>query len=61
MQPCFPCNGSGAQKSKMQEYMEGYVNDTDLLLFDLLTINIATDKFSLNNKIRQGSFGPVYK
>ncbi|XP_015937508.1 G-type lectin S-receptor-like serine/threonine-protein kinase At4g27290 [Arachis duranensis] len=49
------------EKSKMQEYMEGYVNDTDLPLFDLLTINIATDKFSFNNKIGQGGFGPVYK
>ncbi|MED6216348.1 hypothetical protein PIB30_006992 [Stylosanthes scabra] len=52
---------SESEKSKMQEYMEGYVDDTDLPLFDLLTINIATDKFSLNNKIGQGGFGPVYK
>ncbi|QHO32412.1 hypothetical protein S245_027972 [Arachis hypogaea] len=49
------------EKSKIQEYMEGYVNDADLPLFDLLTINIATGKFSFNNKIGQGGFGPVYK
>ncbi|XP_057728534.1 G-type lectin S-receptor-like serine/threonine-protein kinase At4g27290 isoform X2 [Arachis stenosperma] len=52
---------SKLEKSKIQEYMEGYVNDADLPLFDLLTINIATDKFSFNNKIGQGGFGPVYK
>ncbi|RYQ94449.1 hypothetical protein Ahy_B08g089357 [Arachis hypogaea] len=49
------------EKSKIEEYMEGHVNDTDLPLFDLLTITTATHKFSLNNKIGQGGFGPVYK
>ncbi|MED6216345.1 hypothetical protein PIB30_006989 [Stylosanthes scabra] len=50
-----------SEKSKINEFMEGYVNDTDLPLFDLLTISTATHKFSLNNKIGQGGFGPVYK
>ncbi|RYQ94445.1 hypothetical protein HN51_045708 [Arachis hypogaea] len=49
------------EKSKIEGYMEGYVNDADLPLFDLLTITTATQKFSLNNKIGQGGFGPVYK
>ena len=40
--------------------MQGYVNDVDLPLFDLLTITTATDNFLLNNKIGQGGFGPVY-
>ncbi|MED6138219.1 hypothetical protein PIB30_072206 [Stylosanthes scabra] len=46
-----------AEKSKI----EGYIDDTDLPLFDLQTITTATHKFSLNNKIGQGGFGPVYK
>ncbi|MED6206866.1 hypothetical protein PIB30_030636 [Stylosanthes scabra] len=54
-------SASELEKSKMQEYMKGYADDTDLSLFDLLTINIATEKFSLNNKIGQGGFGLVYK
>ncbi|XP_027353707.1 G-type lectin S-receptor-like serine/threonine-protein kinase At4g27290 isoform X1 [Abrus precatorius] len=37
------------------------LEDLDLPLFDLLTITIATNSFSLNNKIGQGGFGPVYK
>ncbi|QHO32417.1 G-type lectin S-receptor-like serine/threonine-protein kinase [Arachis hypogaea] len=49
-----------AEKSKA-EYFEGYVNDTDLPMFDLLMISNATDNFSLNNKIGQGGFGTVYK
>ncbi|KAL1346925.1 hypothetical protein HN51_020456 [Arachis hypogaea] len=49
------------EKSKIEGYMEAYVNDADLPLFDLLTITTATQKFSLNNKIGQGGFEPVYK
>ncbi|XLR36370.1 G-type lectin S-receptor-like serine/threonine-protein kinase At4g27290 isoform X1 [Arachis ipaensis] len=43
------------------ELFEGYVNDTDLPMFDLLMVTTATDNFSLNNKIGQGGFGTVYK
>ncbi|GMN61950.1 hypothetical protein TIFTF001_031032 [Ficus carica] len=32
-----------------------------LPLFDLSTIMIATDNFSVSNKLGQGGFGPVYK
>lgn len=30
-------------------------------MFDLSTISRATDDFSLNNKLGEGGFGPVYK
>ncbi|MED6216352.1 hypothetical protein PIB30_006995 [Stylosanthes scabra] len=51
-----------AEKSKTEDYTDkGYMKDTDLPLFDLLTINISTNKFSFNNKIGQGGFGPAYK
>ena len=30
-------------------------------LFDLSTIARATNDFSLNNKLGEGGFGPVYK
>ena len=39
----------------------GGENDTDLPLVDMSTISIATDNFSIRNKIGQGGFGPVYK
>ncbi|KAK4484403.1 hypothetical protein RD792_006982 [Penstemon davidsonii] len=33
----------------------------DLPLFDLRTITKATENFSINNKLGEGGFGPVYK
>lgn len=33
----------------------------DLPLFDFATILDATDNFSLNYKLGEGGFGPVYK
>ncbi|XP_024028007.1 G-type lectin S-receptor-like serine/threonine-protein kinase At4g27290 isoform X2 [Morus notabilis] len=35
--------------------------DLELLLFDLSTIATATDNFSMNYKLGEGGFGPVYK
>ncbi|KAH6775705.1 S-locus lectin protein kinase family protein [Perilla frutescens var. hirtella] len=35
--------------------------DIELPLFDLATLMKATDSFSLNNKLGEGGFGPVYK
>ncbi|XP_051125415.1 G-type lectin S-receptor-like serine/threonine-protein kinase At4g27290 isoform X2 [Andrographis paniculata] len=35
--------------------------DLDLPLFSLSTVVRATDKFSLNKKLGEGGFGPVYK
>uniref|UniRef100_A0A0A9DM30 Receptor-like serine/threonine-protein kinase n=1 Tax=Arundo donax TaxID=35708 RepID=A0A0A9DM30_ARUDO len=42
---------------------EGSSHDDDLELpiFDLGTIAAATDGFSINNKLGEGGFGPVYK
>ncbi|XP_042436969.1 G-type lectin S-receptor-like serine/threonine-protein kinase At4g27290 [Zingiber officinale] len=42
-----------------EEETEG--KDLDLPLFDLNTIAEATNNFSVNNKLGQGGFGPVYK
>ncbi|KAK4491990.1 hypothetical protein RD792_002775 [Penstemon davidsonii] len=35
--------------------------ESDLPLFDLSTISKATNNFSINNKLGEGGFGPVYK
>ncbi|KAL8506053.1 hypothetical protein ACS0TY_017060 [Phlomoides rotata] len=35
--------------------------DLELPLFDLTTISKATEIFSINNKLGEGGFGPVYK
>ena len=40
---------------------EGPEEDMELRLFDLSTIARATNDFSLNNKLGEGGFGPVYK
>ncbi|MED6111486.1 hypothetical protein PIB30_052718 [Stylosanthes scabra] len=36
-------------------------DDLELPLFDLSSIVSATDNFSINNKLGEGGFGPVYK
>ena len=35
--------------------------DLDLPLFDLGTVARATNNFSVENKLGEGGFGPVYK
>ncbi|KAL2496254.1 G-type lectin S-receptor-like serine/threonine-protein kinase [Forsythia ovata] len=40
---------------------EHHNKSTDLPLLDLYTITKATDNFSINNKLGEGGFGPVYK
>uniref|UniRef100_A0A2N9H2X2 Receptor-like serine/threonine-protein kinase n=1 Tax=Fagus sylvatica TaxID=28930 RepID=A0A2N9H2X2_FAGSY len=40
---------------------KGPEEDMELSLFNLSTIARATDDFSLNNKLGEGGFGPVYK
>ncbi|KAI4333773.1 hypothetical protein L6164_018539 [Bauhinia variegata] len=40
---------------------ERQVEDLDLPLLDLSSIATATNNFSINNKIGEGGFGPVYK
>ncbi|XVF77701.1 hypothetical protein PTKIN_Ptkin14bG0068100 [Pterospermum kingtungense] len=40
---------------------EGQNEDMELEVFDLGTIYQATDTYSVNNKLGEGGFGPVYK
>ena len=40
---------------------ESHKKDLDLSTFDLSTIIKATNNFSINNKLGEGGFGPVYK
>ncbi|KAJ1441971.1 S-locus glycoprotein domain [Sesbania bispinosa] len=49
------------QRKIADNNIEIHLDELDLPLFDLLTITTATHNFSLNNKIGQGGFGPVYK
>ncbi|PHT35400.1 hypothetical protein CQW23_23100 [Capsicum baccatum] len=40
---------------------EGPKGDLELPFFELATVAHATDNFSVNNKLGEGGFGPVYK
>ena len=40
---------------------EGRDEDLDLPLVDLSTIAVATNDFSMENKIGEGGFGPIYR
>ncbi|XP_059661595.1 G-type lectin S-receptor-like serine/threonine-protein kinase At4g27290 [Cornus florida] len=40
---------------------ESHKEDLELPMFDLSTIADATNNFSINNKLGEGGFGPVYK
>jgi len=40
---------------------EGRQEDLELPFFDLATIVNATNNFSIENKLGEGGFGPVYK
>lgn len=46
---------------EIDESNQGRTDDMDLPLFDLATIVNATDNFSIDNKLGEGGFGPVYK
>ena len=62
----YDCIGSskwsGGSRSYGRRY-EGSSHDDEfkLPIFDLGTIAAATDGFSINNKLGEGGFGPVYK
>ena len=43
------------------ELDESRSSDHQLPFFDLNTIAAATDNFSIDNKLGEGGFGPVYK
>ncbi|XP_058758282.1 G-type lectin S-receptor-like serine/threonine-protein kinase At4g27290 [Vicia villosa] len=47
-------------KSKGKNLQVGH-EDFELPLFDVATMLKATNNFSLDNKLREGGFGPVYK
>ncbi|CAA2969620.1 G-type lectin S-receptor-like serine threonine-kinase At4g27290 isoform X1 [Olea europaea subsp. europaea] len=42
-------------------HTESHKKDLDLPLFDFNTISKATNNFSIENKLGEGGFGPVYK
>ncbi|XP_073284817.1 G-type lectin S-receptor-like serine/threonine-protein kinase At4g27290 isoform X1 [Primulina huaijiensis] len=43
------------------QHFGSHEQNSELPLFDLSTILEATDRFSINNKLGEGGFGPVYK
>ncbi|KAJ0733731.1 putative protein kinase RLK-Pelle-DLSV family [Helianthus annuus] len=48
-------------KKKQQQETSGNNDDLELPLFGLSTLLKATNNFSINNKLGEGGFGPVYK
>ena len=48
-------------RGDLEANTKGQKQDLEVPLFDLGTIASATDNFSINNKLGQGGFGPVYK
>ncbi|KAF6159068.1 hypothetical protein GIB67_032685 [Kingdonia uniflora] len=53
--------GKPENKSCEKDTDEIQNNELDLPTFDFLTIAKATNNFSLDNKVGEGGFGPVYK
>ncbi|KAL0873679.1 hypothetical protein Bca101_023384 [Brassica carinata] len=49
------------KKKILKEEAENEIESTYSLHFDFDTIRVATDEFSLSNKIGEGGFGAVYK
>lgn len=52
---------SAADENEIDGSDQSSEEDLDLPLFDLVTISLATNKFSLSNRLGRGGFGPVYK
>nr|GMC84834.1 G-type lectin S-receptor-like serine/threonine-protein kinase At4g27290 [Ipomoea batatas]GMC94300.1 G-type lectin S-receptor-like serine/threonine-protein kinase At4g27290 [Ipomoea batatas]GMD03554.1 G-type lectin S-receptor-like serine/threonine-protein kinase At4g27290 [Ipomoea batatas]GMD38235.1 G-type lectin S-receptor-like serine/threonine-protein kinase At4g27290 [Ipomoea batatas]GME01979.1 G-type lectin S-receptor-like serine/threonine-protein kinase At4g27290 [Ipomoea batatas] len=48
-------------KRKTKEILLNLTSEEDQTLFEVSTITRATHNFSLNNKIGEGGYGPVYK
>ena len=48
-------------KGMTDQNIDGQNEDLELPFYSLATIAIATNKFSSNNKLGEGGFGPVYK
>ncbi|CAA3030997.1 G-type lectin S-receptor-like serine threonine-kinase At4g27290 isoform X1 [Olea europaea subsp. europaea] len=57
------CRGKMKYKAETGGYNTdaGREEDMDLPLFNLATISLATQNFSVNMKLGEGGFGPVYK
>ncbi|XP_011097955.1 G-type lectin S-receptor-like serine/threonine-protein kinase At4g27290 [Sesamum indicum] len=49
------------QKQKKEVQYSPHDKDSELPLFNLSVITKATNNFSMNNKLGEGGFGPVYK
>ncbi|XP_021808497.1 G-type lectin S-receptor-like serine/threonine-protein kinase At4g27290 [Prunus avium] len=58
---CCILKARGRKNVKGQDIEEQKDEDLELPLFDLTTIEGATNFFSVNNKLGEGGFGPVYK
>ncbi|CAO2166643.1 unnamed protein product [Urochloa humidicola] len=52
---------SGSRSTGRRYEGSSHDGDVELPIFDLATIAAATDGFSINNKLGEGGFGPVYK
>ncbi|XLR14589.1 G-type lectin S-receptor-like serine/threonine-protein kinase At4g27290 [Arachis hypogaea] len=48
------------KSSKIEDNYESYVDDLDLPLLNYSAIMVASNNFSVKNKIGEGGFGPVY-
>lgn len=55
------CAGRLALNPQTETGNDNESKDLELPLFDFQTIANATNNFSLNNKLGEGGFGPVYK
>ena len=53
--------GMQTQESNKDCNDQNHENNLELPLFDLATVMKATNNFSLENKLGEGGFGPVYK
>ncbi|KAM0957373.1 hypothetical protein TB1_024861 [Malus domestica] len=47
-------------RDTLREYIGGKHDLSELLIYDFESILVATDNFSIENKLGQGGFGPVY-
>ena len=57
--PIFTAQRLGDATNQVQE--NNGEENLELPLFDLATISTATNNFSIENKIGEGGFGPVYR